>query len=104
VFQQNFAHLDFKVENLVFREPSSDSELVLVDFGAAQHFVQAPYARQSNAYKVGFVSSLGFLYYLCILRDHKYLLHVIYRGFIYGLLNAGISSHRPRLVELWYKE
>jgi hypothetical protein len=35
-------------------------------------------------------------------RDQKYVLHVIYRGFNNGLLNAGISSHRPRLLLSWY--
>lgn len=51
--KRNFAHIDVKIENMVFREASASSELVLVDFGAAQRFVQAPYATKSETYREG---------------------------------------------------
>jgi serine/threonine protein kinase len=51
--KKNFAHIDVKVENMVFREPDLNSPLVLVDFGAAQQFVRAPYADKSNHYIEG---------------------------------------------------
>jgi len=51
--KKDFAHLDVKIENLVFRERSLHSPLVLVDFGAAQRFVRAPYADKSEYYIEG---------------------------------------------------
>lgn len=53
---QNFSHLDIKPENFVFREKVDDiesSELVLVDFGAAQPYVLRPFARNFGAYIKG---------------------------------------------------
>lgn len=51
--KQNFAHLDVKIENMVFRGEPVKSELVLVDFGAADRFVRAPYADKSQHYIEG---------------------------------------------------
>ena len=51
--KKNFAHIDVKIENMVFREPDLSSDLVLVDFGAAERFVRAPYADRSKHYIEG---------------------------------------------------
>jgi len=51
--RRNFAHLDVKLENCVFRETDLRSPVVLVDFGAAERFVRAPYADTSNHYIEG---------------------------------------------------
>ena len=51
--KKNFAHLDVKVENMVFRDADLSSPLVLVDFGAAERFVRAPYADKSKHYIEG---------------------------------------------------
>jgi serine/threonine protein kinase len=51
--KKDFAHLDVKIENIVFREKSLNSPLVLVDFGAAQKFIRAPYADKSDHYIEG---------------------------------------------------
>jgi len=51
--KRDFAHIDVKIENMVFREPSLESPLVLVDFGAAQKFIRAPYADKSIHYIEG---------------------------------------------------
>lgn len=52
---KNFAHLDVKPENFVFRDgPEVDfTNLVLVDFGAAQPFRLRPFARDRNEYQLG---------------------------------------------------
>lgn len=55
---QNFSHLDVKPENFVFRQPVNetgveDSELILVDFGAAQPYVNRPFARGPETYIKG---------------------------------------------------
>ena len=51
----NFAHLDVKPENFVFREGAEKdfTGLVLVDFGAAQPFRLRPFARDRNQYQLG---------------------------------------------------
>ena len=51
--KKHFAHIDVKIENMVFRENTLQSPLVLVDFGAAQRFVRAPYADKSDHYIEG---------------------------------------------------
>ena len=51
--KKDFAHIDVKIENMVFRERSLQSSLVLVDFGAAQKFIRAPYADKSDHYIEG---------------------------------------------------
>lgn len=51
----NFAHLDVKPENFVFRKGADKdfTDLVLVDFGAAQPFRLRPFARDRNQYQMG---------------------------------------------------
>lgn len=44
------AHLDLKPENFCFRNADPSSELVLVDFGSAEPFARAPYAKYSGSY------------------------------------------------------
>lgn len=51
--KRDFAHLDVKIENMVFRERSLQAPVVLVDFGAAQKFIRAPYADKSDHYIEG---------------------------------------------------
>jgi serine/threonine protein kinase len=51
--RKNFAHLDVKIENCVFRSVDLNSPLVLVDFGSADKFVRAPYADKSQHYIEG---------------------------------------------------
>jgi len=54
-----FAHLDIKPENFIFQKCLDDgtadptSRLVLVDFGCAEMFAIAPYARSGSDYVVG---------------------------------------------------
>lgn len=54
-----FAHLDIKPENFIFEKCHEDgtadptSRLVLVDFGCAESFAIAPYARSGAEYVVG---------------------------------------------------
>jgi len=45
------AHLDLKPENFCFRSPDPFSDLILVDFGSAEPFAFAPYAKDSSAYQ-----------------------------------------------------
>lgn len=52
---RNFAHLDVKPENFVFRHGAEKNltDLVLVDFGAAQPFRLRPFARDRDQYQLG---------------------------------------------------
>lgn len=59
--KQDFAHIDVKIENMVFRESDLQSPLVLVDFGAAQRFVRAPFADRSTHYIEGLDDEVNML-------------------------------------------